>query len=447
MAVAPLIAMKSTKCESLEAVARELDRRAHTYVNDVDPTRSGLNEVYCCERDGKPLTLDEAVEQRVGELHTKRAVRKDAVKAMGFIVSTNDALSDEQASEFLNDALRWFAKRYGQENMLGAAIHYDEDTPHLHLWLAPVISEDGWDRLCAAKLFTPDKRERFDEDGHKLKKGQEPEKGKVVWKVTERGTMSILQEDFWREVASKYGYDHPLDRETRGKGYRSLEAYKTHVGTTRALRREAKEARDVADKAAGDATRALAAKDEAERKAGEAQDELNGLGDKVTELTTKRDQLQKEIRDLGQAKDEAEKAVTNLNTDIALKSGTLKQLKFDIGLEQKRLDELRPKVDNLKTERDQLKDEVSTLQKTKQAVKDELAALLDAVRAGRWGKAIDVVHDVLVTACDHLLGLARERKLEWADFHAEADEALADTLYNRASAQVAAELGRDEQER
>ena len=33
MAVAPLIAMKSTACDSLEAVGMELDRRAHTYEN------------------------------------------------------------------------------------------------------------------------------------------------------------------------------------------------------------------------------------------------------------------------------------------------------------------------------------------------------------------------------------------------------------------------------
>ena len=33
MTVAPLIAMKSTKCESLEAVGRELDRRASRRVN------------------------------------------------------------------------------------------------------------------------------------------------------------------------------------------------------------------------------------------------------------------------------------------------------------------------------------------------------------------------------------------------------------------------------
>ena len=51
MTVAPLIAMKSTKCESLEAVGKELDRRAHTYANDVDQsgstTRDALRSAEC----------------------------------------------------------------------------------------------------------------------------------------------------------------------------------------------------------------------------------------------------------------------------------------------------------------------------------------------------------------------------------------------------------------
>ena len=38
MTVAPLIAMKSTKCESLEAVGKELDRRAHTYAKKAQRT-------------------------------------------------------------------------------------------------------------------------------------------------------------------------------------------------------------------------------------------------------------------------------------------------------------------------------------------------------------------------------------------------------------------------
>lgn len=54
MTVAPLIAMKSSQVKSFDAVGRELDRRAHTYANDVD--QSGRHIGYRCrggrERSG-----------------------------------------------------------------------------------------------------------------------------------------------------------------------------------------------------------------------------------------------------------------------------------------------------------------------------------------------------------------------------------------------------------
>ena len=67
MTVAPLIAMKATKCESLEAVGKELDRRAHTYANDVD--QSGRHIGYCCRADdAHPLPLDKAAKSRLSAL-------------------------------------------------------------------------------------------------------------------------------------------------------------------------------------------------------------------------------------------------------------------------------------------------------------------------------------------------------------------------------------------
>ena len=66
MTVAPLIAMKSTKCESLEAVGKELDRRAHTYANDVD--QSGRHVGYLCRAgDESPVPLEQAIERRMDE--------------------------------------------------------------------------------------------------------------------------------------------------------------------------------------------------------------------------------------------------------------------------------------------------------------------------------------------------------------------------------------------
>lgn len=126
MTVAPLIAMKSTKCESLEAVGKELDRRAHTYANDVD--QSGRHVGYLCRAgDESPVPLEQAIERRMGELNTKRKIRDNQVRAMGFIVSTNEALPDEEtAKEFLDRSVQWFGARYGYENLLAAQIHLDE---------------------------------------------------------------------------------------------------------------------------------------------------------------------------------------------------------------------------------------------------------------------------------------------------------------------------------
>lgn len=222
MTVAPLIAMKSSQVKSFDAVGRELDRRAHTYANDVD--QSGRHIGYRCRaEDERPVPLEKAVERRMGELKTKRKVRENQVRAMGFIVSSNDALDEKSAREFLDRSINWFGARYGYENLLAAQIHLDEGTPHAHIWIAPVIHdrETGFDRLCAKELFAPDKRRKNAE-------------GK--WEVTAQGTMSRLQEDFWEQVAKPYGYERPMRHELRAKGYRSLDAYKVQVGTTRALK-------------------------------------------------------------------------------------------------------------------------------------------------------------------------------------------------------------------
>lgn len=251
MTVAPLIAMKSSQVRSFDAVGRELDRRAHTYENDLDG--SGRHIGYVCRAgDEHPLPLERAVERRMGELKTKRKIRDNQVRAMGFIVSSNDALDEKTAREFLDRSINWFGARYGYENLLAAQIHLDEGTPHAHIWVAPVIhdAETGFDRLCAKELFAPDKRRKNAE-------------GK--WEVTAQGTMSRLQEDFWEQVARPYGYERPMRHERRAEGYRSLEAYKVQVGTTRALKSEIEAlegARDKAKRGAMTAKRELAQKAE-----------------------------------------------------------------------------------------------------------------------------------------------------------------------------------------
>lgn len=281
MTVAPLIAMKSTKCDSLEAVGKELDRRAHTYANDVD--QSGRHVGYLCRAgDESPVPLEQAIERRMGELNTKRKIRDNQVRAMGFIVSSNDALDEKDAREFLDRSVQWFGARYGYENLLAAQIHLDEGTPHAHIWIAPVIhGEDGHDRLCAKELFAPDKR-RKNADGK--------------WEVTAQGTMSRLQEDFWEQVAKPYGYERPLRHELRAKGYRSLDAYKVQVGTTRALKSEIETLEGARDKAKHGAITAKRELDGLEQLRVESHVKLGAVTAKVDENGRKLRKLTAESR-------------------------------------------------------------------------------------------------------------------------------------------------------
>lgn len=78
MTVAPLIAMKSSQVKSFDAVGRELDRRAHTYANDVD--QSGRHIGYRCRaEDERPVPLEKAVERRRGETPESSARDGNAV--------------------------------------------------------------------------------------------------------------------------------------------------------------------------------------------------------------------------------------------------------------------------------------------------------------------------------------------------------------------------------
>jgi DNA repair exonuclease SbcCD ATPase subunit len=319
MTVAPLIAMKSTKCDSLEAVGKELDRRAHTYANDVD--QSGRHVGYLCRAgDESPVPLEQAIERRMGELNTKRKIRDNQVRAMGFIVSSNDALDEKDAREFLDRSVQWFGARYGYENLLAAQIHLDEGTPHAHIWVAPVIrGEDGHDRLCAKELFAPDKRRKNAE-------------GK--WEVTAQGTMSRLQEDFWEQVAKPYGYERPMRHELRSKGYRSLDAYKVQVGTTRALKSEIETLEGARDKAKHGAITAKRELDGLEQLRVESHVKLGAVTAKVDEKRAQAAEIDRKI-----AEKMAE--LDRLDGEIGEKIELRNEVGESLQREQRRLESVR----------------------------------------------------------------------------------------------------------
>jgi hypothetical protein len=97
-------------------------------------------------------TYTEFINGRIKELGL--SPRKDAVVMNSFVLGSDktffDGLAKVEQYNFFSDCYKFFAERYGEENIIAAVVHNDETTPHMHLNLMPV-TKDG--RLCSKQLF------------------------------------------------------------------------------------------------------------------------------------------------------------------------------------------------------------------------------------------------------------------------------------------------------
>ena len=97
-------------------------------------------------------TYTEFINGRIKELGL--SPRKDAVVMNSFVLGSDktffDGLTKVEQYNFFSDCYKFFAERYGEENIIVAVVHNDETTPHMHLNLMPV-TKDG--RLCSKQLF------------------------------------------------------------------------------------------------------------------------------------------------------------------------------------------------------------------------------------------------------------------------------------------------------
>lgn len=83
-----------------------------------------------------------------------RAMRKDAVVMTGTLITSDGEffkrLSPEEQKEFFKQSYEYLKDRYGEKNIISAAVHMDETTPHMHLCSVP-LTEQG--KLSAKTLF------------------------------------------------------------------------------------------------------------------------------------------------------------------------------------------------------------------------------------------------------------------------------------------------------
>ena len=130
----------------------------------IDCTRT-LNNYNVIKRQ---CSYTQHINKRIAELDLPTKVRKDAVLMCSFVVGSDrvffSRMSPLEQQQFFVDCTRFFAERYGEDNIISAVVHMDETTPHLHLNLIPIA--DG--RLCAKTLFDRKELQNLQTDFHSV---------------------------------------------------------------------------------------------------------------------------------------------------------------------------------------------------------------------------------------------------------------------------------------
>ncbi len=101
------------------------------------------------------LTYAERFKARKAEVEAKTGAplkyRKDAVLAFEVVLGfSRDANGSFDVGEWAEESYAWAKETFGEDNVVSAVLHMDEETPHLHVIAIPI---DERNRLCA-KSFT-----------------------------------------------------------------------------------------------------------------------------------------------------------------------------------------------------------------------------------------------------------------------------------------------------
>lgn len=158
-----------------------VDRKSEEHSNkNIDNTLSSEN-VQLVENYNN--NLYGAVKDRIREGYAeKKAIRKDAVATVGVVCSASSEFfenkSKAESVQYFKDCKEFFENKVGKENIVCAKIHFDEKTPHMHLYFVPLTSDGRLSakEVCNREFLRDMQRELplyLQEKGHDVERGLE----------------------------------------------------------------------------------------------------------------------------------------------------------------------------------------------------------------------------------------------------------------------------------
>lgn len=193
---------------SLNSIAKHIERTAHP--ENADPARTHLNRYNLVEYPDGITGLAAAVEHRIANAGITRKISDRQVRCLNLVMTSDNEgmqkiIDSGKLDEWIADNIKWARDTFGGDNVVGAALHMDERTPHLHIAVVPIVTAE---RKKKARESTAKRR-------YRTKAANRPRL--CADDIMERGKMSRYQ-DIYAEAMAKYG----LERGIRGSEARHI---------------------------------------------------------------------------------------------------------------------------------------------------------------------------------------------------------------------------------
>ena len=283
---------------------------------NIDPTRTHLNRELVKFPDGVD-NRTAAIRHRLDTAGLKRKIGKNQVQAIRIVLSgTHEDMArmenEGRLGEWCDDSVAWLRETYGAENLVSAVLHMDEETPHIHATVVPIVQGER-------------RKQKKEENARCRYRTKAPAPRLCADEVMSRASL-IRYQDTYAEHMEKYG----LKRGVRGslakhlsthEYYRSLitqgEDIQANIATL--LSRETEASRIIAEAEQAKQelarikaeTKTVELKNSAARTATAA---LNGIGSLLG--SNKMSRLESENRQLHGEVAELKESIEQMRTDM-----------------------------------------------------------------------------------------------------------------------------------
>ncbi len=144
-------------------------------------------------KEAREIGRSAAIEKRLDAVrHQKdadgneyeRKIRKGQICCIEIRMSASvegmaEIIEQGRLMEWCRESIKWAQKEHGKENIVSAVLHMDEETPHLHVSLVPVVSGESKKQRTTKKRAAKDK-EKAENNGEEVPKKKRRYKKKAT---------------------------------------------------------------------------------------------------------------------------------------------------------------------------------------------------------------------------------------------------------------------------